>query len=205
MSLASIIVDEPYKYKNGQEVHNWDNIYIGPTTVRYAIEHSMNVCAVRTLTEVVGEEKGYEYLLDFGFTTLTEEDRTSQAKALGGITNGVYNIELTAAYAAIANGGVYTEPILYTQVLDHDGNVLLDNSTPDTHEVIKDSTAYLLTSAMEDVINQEQVLPPGLTTCMLPARPVPHRTAPTSGFQHTHRITPLLSGADMTATSRWKV
>ena len=154
MSLASIIVDEPYKYKNGQEVHNWDNIYIGPTTVRYAIEHSMNVCAVRTLTEVVGEEKGYEYLLDFGFTTLTEEDRTSQAKALGGITNGVYNIELTAAYAAIANGGVYTEPILYTQVLDHDGNVLLDNSTPDTHEVIKDSTAYLLTSAMEDVINQ---------------------------------------------------
>lgn len=154
MNLSSTIIDEPYKYKNGKEVNNWDNKYIGATTVRYAIEHSMNVCAVRTLTEVVGEEKGYEYLLDFGFTTLTDEDKTSQAKALGGITKGVYNIELTAAYAAIANGGVYTEPILYTQVLDHDGNVLLDNSTPDTHEVIKDSTAYLLTSAMEDVINQ---------------------------------------------------
>ena len=154
MNLSSTIIDEPYKYKNGKEVNNWDNKYIGATTVRYAIEHSMNVCAVRTLTEVVGEEKSYEYLLDFGFTTLTDEDKTSQAKALGGITKGVYNIELTAAYAAIANGGVYTEPILYTQVLDHDGNVLLDNSTPDTHEVIKDSTAYLLTSAMEDVINQ---------------------------------------------------
>lgn len=154
MNLSSTIIDEPYEYKDGQQVNNWDNQYIGATTVRYAIEHSMNVCAVRTLTEVVGEEKGYEYLLNFGFTTLTDEDKTSQAKALGGITNGVYNIELTAAYAAIANGGVYTEPILYTQVLDHDGNVLLDNSTPDTHEVIKDSTAYLLTSAMEDVINQ---------------------------------------------------
>ncbi|MBM6752144.1 PBP1A family penicillin-binding protein [Mediterraneibacter glycyrrhizinilyticus] len=154
MNLSSTIIDEPYKYKNGQEVNNWDKKYIGATTVRYAIEHSMNVCAVRTLTEVVGEEKSYEYLLNFGFTTLTDEDKYSQAKALGGIENGVYNIELTAAYAAIANGGVYTEPILYTQVLDHDGNVLLDNSTPDTHEVIKDSTAYLLTSAMEDVINQ---------------------------------------------------
>ena len=154
LNLSSTIIDEPYEYKNGQKVNNWDNQYIGATSVRYAIEHSMNVCAVRTLTEVVGEEKSYEYLLNFGFTTLTDEDKYSQAKALGGIENGVYNIELTAAYAAIANGGVYTEPILYTQVLDHEGNVLLDNTTPDTHEVIKDSTAFLLTSAMEDVINQ---------------------------------------------------
>ncbi len=154
MNLSSPIVDEYYEYKTGQEVRNWDLKHVGTTDMRYSIEHSINVCAVRTLTEVVGEEKGFEYLENFGFTTLTEEDRTSQAKALGGITNGVYNIELTAAYAAIANGGTYTEPILYTQVLDHDGNVLLDNSTPDTHEVIKDSTAYLLTNAMEDVINQ---------------------------------------------------
>lgn len=63
-------------------------------------------------------------------------------------------MELTAAYAAIANGGTYTEPILYTEVLDHDGNVLLDRSEPDTREVLKDSTAYLLTSAMENVISQ---------------------------------------------------
>lgn len=149
-----MITDEPYKYKNGQQVNNWDDKYTGETTVRYAIEHSINVCAVRTLTETVGEEESYEYLENFGFTTLTEEDRTSQAKALGGITNGVYNLELTAAYAAIANGGVYTEPVLYTQVLDHDGNVLLDNSEPATRRVLKDSTAYLLTSAMEDVISR---------------------------------------------------
>ena len=49
--------------------------------------------------------------------------------------------------------GTYIEPTLYTQILDHDGNVLLDNTTPLSHEVIKDSTAYLLTSAMEDVVN----------------------------------------------------
>ena len=73
--------------------------------------------------------------------------------ALGGITDGVYNIELTAAFASIANSGTYTEPVLYTEILDHDGNVLIDNSAPATHEVIKDSTAYLLTSAMEDVVN----------------------------------------------------
>ena len=161
MTLATTIKDEPYKYASGQQVNNWDGRYIGNARVRYAIEHSMNVCAVRTLTETVGLEKGYEYLLNFGFTTLVNDDPNypgmtdiAQSTALGGITRGVYNLELTAAYAAIANGGTYTEPILYTEILDHDGNVLLDNSTPATHEVIKESTAYLLTSAMEDVINK---------------------------------------------------
>ncbi len=162
MTLATLINDEPYNYTSGKPVRNWDGRYIGWTTVRYAIEHSMNVCAVRTLTETVGLEKGYEYLLNFGFTTLvdgTDENYPgytdiAQSTALGGITRGVYNLEMTAAYASIANGGEYTEPIFYTQVLDHDGNVLLDNTTPDTHRVIKESTAYLLTSAMEDVVNQ---------------------------------------------------
>lgn len=162
MTLATLINDEPYNYTSGKPVRNWDGKYIGWTTVRYAIEHSMNVCAVRTLTETVGLEKGYEYLLNFGFTTLvdgTDENYPgytdiAQSTALGGITRGVYNLEMTAAYASIANGGEYTEPIFYTQVLDHDGNVLLDNTTPDTHRVIKESTAYLLTSAMEDVVNQ---------------------------------------------------
>ena len=66
----------------------------------------------------------------------------------------VYTIlSFTAAFASIANSGTYTEPILYTEILDHDGNVLIDNTTPSTHEAIKDSTAYLLTSAMEDVVS----------------------------------------------------
>ena len=78
----------------------------------------------------------------------------AQATALGGITRGVYNIEMTAAYAAIANSGIYTEPLLYTEILDHDGNVLIDNSKPITRRVLKESTAFLLTSAMQDVINR---------------------------------------------------
>ena len=99
--------------------------------------------------------------MDFGFTTLvsnkTLDDGSvvsdiNQSMALGGITYGVTNLELCAAYAAIANGGVYTEPTLYTKVLDHNGKVILDNTSPSTHTVIKESTAWLLTSAMEDVI-----------------------------------------------------
>lgn len=160
-TLATTIEDEPFKYNSGAEVNNWDHKYIGTTRVRYAIEHSMNVCAVKTITSI-GLQTGFDSAVNFGINSMVSpgdenypgQDDVQQATALGGITRGVYNLDMTAAYAAIANGGVYTEPILYTQVLDHDGNVLLDNTEPSTHQVIKDSTAALLTSAMQDVIEK---------------------------------------------------
>ena len=63
------------------------------------------------------------------------------------------NLELTGAYAAIANQGEYIAPSFYTQVLDHDGNVILDNTkTKDHHRVVKEDTAWLLTDAMKDVM-----------------------------------------------------
>lgn len=162
-TLASSLDDSgPFQYPNStKKAENWDKIYLGSARLRYAIEHSMNVCALNTFKDIT-PELGYEYLLNFGFTTLvdgTDENYPGYsdiqlATALGGITRGVYNIEMTAAYATIANGGTYIEPIYYTQVLDHDGNVLLDNSHPDSHRVLKETTAALLTSAMEDVINK---------------------------------------------------
>lgn len=148
-TLASVQDDAPYSYANGTAVHNYDDAYRGFTTLREAITNSINVVTVKTLTDI-GTDVGYNYLLNFGFTTLVPEDN-NQALALGGITNGVTNLELTAAYATIANGGTYTEPRFYTKILDKDGNVLIDN-TPQTHTVLKDSTAWLLTSAMEDVV-----------------------------------------------------
>ena len=120
-TLATMIDNKgPFTYKDGNKANNWDNQYPGQSTVRYSIEHSINVCAVETLT-AIGEQTGYDKLLDFGFTTLVDGNNenfpgmtdVAQATALGGITRGVYNIEMTAAYASIANGGVYT-CLLYT-------------------------------------------------------------------------------------------
>ena len=76
--------------------------------------------------------------------------------ALGGITRGVTNLDLTGAYAAIANGGKYREPKFYTKVLDQKGNVILDNTEPAERSVISEQAAYLLTSAMEDVISDPE-------------------------------------------------
>ena len=103
-----------------------------------------------------------DYLLNLGFTTLVDNYTSQDGKtytdislplALGGLTKGVTNLELTNGFATIANQGLYHPAFFYTKIVDHDGNVLLDNTTnTDTKQVMKESTAWLLTSAMEDVI-----------------------------------------------------
>ena len=159
-TLATIYKDEKYAYADGTQVRNATGRYLGDITIRKAIEQSVNVVAVKTLTEVT-PQAGYDQLLKFGFTTLADSEEIngkvytdiSQPLALGGITHGVTNLELTAAYASIANSGIYNSPSFYTTVTDSDGNVILEHQT-DTHEAVSDSTAYLLTSAMEDVVTK---------------------------------------------------
>ena len=89
----------------------------------------MNVVTTKWLVEDVTPKLGIEYLENLGITTM-DEDRDAYAPlGLGGISNGVTNLELTGAYAAIANGGVYTEPILYSKILDKDGKPLTEEKT----------------------------------------------------------------------------
>jgi penicillin-binding protein 1A len=158
-SLATVYDDAPFNYVNGRPVKNWWNGYRGLLPIRYGIEQSANIVAVKTITSIT-PQVAFDYLLDFGFTTLVDnktlEDGTvltdiTQATALGGITNGVTNLELCDAYATIANKGVYTEPVFYTKVTDYDGRVILENE-PETKTVLKETTAWLLTNAMHGVI-----------------------------------------------------
>lgn len=159
-TLSTTIVDEPYSYSNGRPVQNWYKGYRGTVTVKKAIADSMNICAVKTLTDIT-PQLGYDYLCNFGITTLVdnrvEKDGSvtsdiQQALALGGITDGVTNLEMTAAYASIANLGTYTQPAFYSQVIDSNGRVILDRTKPNTRTVLKESTAVLLTEAMESVV-----------------------------------------------------
>ncbi len=162
--LATSFDDAPYKYKNGIEVHNWYGNYRGVNSLRVAIRDSMNIIAVKTITELT-PEVAYNYLINDGFTTIVDHYTTSngdvlsdinQSLALGGITFGVTNLELTAAYASIANLGIYRKPVYYSQVYDHDGNLVIDNTNPDdpkrTHRTMKATTCWQLIQAMRDVV-----------------------------------------------------
>ncbi|MGN0484761.1 MAG: transglycosylase domain-containing protein [Lachnospiraceae bacterium] len=151
MTLATVQDDAPYTYSNGTPLRNYDNHYRGFTTLREAITNSINVVTVKTLSDI-GVDTSFDYLKKFGFTSLTDADRV-ESLCLGGLTNGVTNLELTAAYAAIADEGVYIKPRFYTKVVDHNGQVLLKNKVT-KHRVLKKTTSFLLTSAMQDVVKK---------------------------------------------------
>ena len=174
-TLASTQVDEKYTYANGVEVHNWYEGYRGTQTMRAAIRDSLNVYAVKTITDIT-PKLGYEYAEKLGINTLVDDEEVNgqifsdvnQTLALGGITFGVRNIELNAAFSTIANGGKYIVPRLYTKVTrvveakdQSDGTselqtekVLLDNTDPDKERVLQKTTCYLLTDAMKDVLSK---------------------------------------------------
>ena len=161
-SLASVQYDEKdYVTVKGNKIKNWDKKYVGFVSMRLSIANSINITTTKALTDIT-PELGGDYVEKFGITTLIKESEYINGEwksdlgpslALGGLTKGVSNLELTAAYAAIANNGMYQEPILYTKVLDHNGNVILDKTaTQETHEVLTREAAALITNAMQDVL-----------------------------------------------------
>lgn len=176
MSLATSYVDEETFYSNGTPIKNWYGGYRGQQTIRTAIRDSMNIITVKCFQDVT-PQVGYDYLCNMGITTLKNgetsvngiaENDINESMCLGGLTEGVTNLELTAAYASIANAGTYVEPTFYSKVLDHDGNVLIDN-TPETKRVMKETTAWLINDAMQDVVTSGTGTTARLTSGMVVA------------------------------------
>ena len=160
-TLASVYYDAPYSIGT-KTFRNWyaNRGYMGYHNIREGIAYSMNILALKCLVDTVTPQLGVEYAEKLGITTLVSEDITPSL-ALGGLTVGVTNLELTNAFATIANEGIYTEPVFFTKILDHNGKVLIDNE-PEKRQVIKDSTAFLVTDAMADsVVSQSLYATPG--------------------------------------------
>lgn len=150
-TLASTYYDAPYSSGNQQVLNWWGNPYLGYNNIRQAITYSMNVIGARCLTSLVSDSTAYDYLELFGLGN-TDLFETSSSLASTSQSYTVTNEMLTAAFASIANDGIYQKPTYYTKVLDRQGNILLE-SVPSQTRIIKSSSAALLTNAMEDVIS----------------------------------------------------
>ena len=101
---------------------------MGYHNIREGIAYSMNIITLKCLVDTVTPQLGVEYAKKMGITTLVPEDVTPSL-GLGGLTLGVTNLEMTDAFASIANGGEYREPVFFTKILDHNGKVLIENET----------------------------------------------------------------------------
>ena len=115
-------------------------------TMRRALELSHNIPAARFLLEHVGIDKAYNFMVEEGFAP-ENLAKTAAGLALG--ATDVTTLEMTGAYACLANGGVYIEPHAYRKVTDRFGNLILDGANVESHRVFSESTAWLVTDMME--------------------------------------------------------
>lgn len=171
-TAASIIDDIPRYNKDGNRwPKNWYEgravKYRGLTTLRESVEQSVNTNAVNML-DMIGIPLSQEYLAKFHFIDTTnpendnfvtrEENRAYNdvnlaSLALGGLTKGFTPINMTAAYGAIANNGVYVEPICYTKVVNPDGKTILDK-TPEKNIVVSPQVAFIMKDILRTTVTQ---------------------------------------------------
>lgn len=157
---ASVYDDVPYKFGSSAWPKNEDDTYHGLTNVLSAVKRSTNTIPVEILDDL-SVEYAYSYAVnEMGLSTLVDQyelggveytDKSLWSLALGGMVKGVTIRDMTAAYAAIENGGQYREARTYTKVLDSEGNVVLDN-TQSSHEALSEKAAYYLTYMMEETV-----------------------------------------------------
>ena len=152
-TLATTYYDGEYVYKE-KTFKNWySNGFLGYQNIRSGIIYSLNIIAIKCLMETVSPELGVSFAEKLGISTLVKEGKINDigpATALGGLTRGVTNLDLTSAFATIANEGEYIKPILYTRIEDNNGNVLIDNSKIKPSRVLSRENCYLLTDAMSE-------------------------------------------------------
>jgi Membrane carboxypeptidase (penicillin-binding protein) len=143
-STGTVIADEKITYSDGTSVNNWDGKYSGFMTIRNGLKLSRNIPALKTFQKLENA-KILSFVKSLG---LNPEDYLHEAHSIGGY-NGESPLSLSAAYAAFANGGYYTEPYTVTKVVITDSGETYNNRS-NTKQVMSDSTAFMITTILQE-------------------------------------------------------
>ncbi len=132
---------------------DYEKDFLGLMTMRYAVEHSRNVPAVKMLA-TIGVQTGVDNAINMGISTLVTSGAYNDmnlATAIGGITRGVIPLEMASAYGAFANRGILVTPTAILKVTDRKGTVL-EEWKPKQKVVLTEQVAYLMTDILKGVI-----------------------------------------------------
>ncbi len=174
---SSMISDELTTFDDGTESGyspiNYDG-YLGYIPLRRAVESSQNIPFVYIMQDLT-PKTSIKYLKKMGISTLVDDDE-NLALALGGLVEGMTPLEFAAAYATIANDGIYIEPTFYTNVVSSDNEIILETSQK-KRKVFSNSTAYLL----KELLTQPVTGAKGTATyCAIPNIEVAAKTGTTN-------------------------
>jgi penicillin-binding protein 1A len=149
---VSIFIDEPISLPAGPNQPNYEPLnyarkFEGPVTLRWALEDSRNIPAVKALAEL-GPENVIKVAARFG---LSPNMPPYLSLALGAAEDTLWN--MTSAYTAFPNQGVRMRPYSVVNIQDREGNVLEENR-PEPHEAIRADTAYVMTNLLRGVVQR---------------------------------------------------
>ncbi|MFD2925773.1 PBP1A family penicillin-binding protein [Halobacillus naozhouensis] len=148
LSTYHQIKDEPIDI-NGYSPNNYDDRFRGWVSMRYALSRSLNIPAVKTLHET-GLNKAQKFAEGLGINF--EDDQMYLSDAIGGGNAAVSPLQLSGAYAAFGNEGVYNEPYTVRKVeVPGQGTVDLK---PEPKSAMNSYTAYMITSMLQTVMSE---------------------------------------------------
>ncbi len=163
---TDIIVDEPVSFPAGDgklyQPMNYDRTFRGPVTLRYALQQSINIPAIKLLRKV-GTSLVSSYARRMGIKSPIGQNLSM---ALG--SSEVNLLELTSAYGVFANRGIRNEPLYILKVEDKNGAVL-EKNTVRTTEVLSEATAAVMTSMLQSVMDHGTGYPSRAQGFTLPA------------------------------------
>ncbi|HIU64038.1 MAG TPA: penicillin-binding protein 1A, partial [Candidatus Avacidaminococcus intestinavium] len=155
MSPATVIEDKELDFAKTWNPQNYDRQWHGKISMRTAIVNSYNIPAV-LVAQQVGPSTIIDYAKKMGISTMVTSGNVNDnnlAMALGGLTRGTTPLEMSAAFAVLANNGTYNKPIAITKVVDRNGKVLLENKAK-PEQVVNPKSVYVLVDILKEVINR---------------------------------------------------
>ena len=149
-----MIDDAPLTIQGKLWPKNWYSGYRGLYTMRQSIEQSVNVNAVKIISDI-GVQASLSFLKKCGITSIVESgsvnDMNAAALALGGMSKGISPLEMVAGYSCFVNQGEYTQPIAYTKVTNKNGEVILDK-TPEQKKIMDEGVAFIVQDMLRSVV-----------------------------------------------------
>jgi penicillin-binding protein 1A len=149
---ATVLIDSPIVYQDMEtnfkwKPQNYNGTFQGPTLLRNALEHSINLIAIKLLKDI-GIDYAIDYARKLGITSPLDRNLSI---ALG--SAGISLLEIVKAYSVFDNAGYLIEPVFIVKIIDRDGKVL-EETTPTHKKIIEKSTAYIITSMLEGVVQK---------------------------------------------------
>ncbi|MBN1287468.1 MAG: transglycosylase domain-containing protein [Anaerolineae bacterium] len=176
---ATIIWDVPVTFQDNYKPRNFDGEFHGPQALRYALGNSYNIPAVKAYQHA-GWDRFSNIAGRFGITLHGDETNTGLSVALG--AREVTLLDMTAAYAALANGGAWYEPYTVSRIVEPDGAEFYSHSLqpPAPVQAVAPAYAYLMSSILSDASARAAEFGAGWWLTLPDGRPAAVKTGTTS-------------------------